>query len=98
MMASRGAANSQRSDIRFLMMTSQKSNCRCRDGVLTWALDDYLTKPFEIEELFARIRVIERRLQRGSPTAKEPTNQLVVGELMMDIANTWSRLPERPLN
>ena len=54
--------------------------------LLDWMLPIYLTKPFEIEELFARIRVIERRLQREAQQQKNQQNQLVVGELMMDIA------------
>ena len=80
-----GAANSQRKRYSDFDDDSQKSNCRCRDWSCV-GLDDYLTKPFEIEELFARIRVIERRLQREAQQQKNQQNQLVVGELMMDIA------------
>lgn len=42
--------------------------------------DDYLTKPFEIEELLARIRAALRRTE-----AKEPeVNELLVGDLLLD--------------
>ena len=73
------------SDIPILMMTARNQTADVVTG-LDVGLDDYLTKPFEIEELFARIRVIERRLQREAQQQKNQQNQLVVGELMMDIA------------
>jgi two-component system response regulator ArlR len=71
------------SDIPILMMTARNQTADVVTG-LDVGLDDYLTKPFEIEELFARIRVIERRLQRQAQ--KYQQNQLVAGGLMMDIA------------
>ena len=61
------------SDIPILMMTARNQTADVVTG-LDVGLDDYLTKPFEIEELFARIRVIERRLQR-KPNSKR-TNKI----------------------
>lgn len=52
------------SDIPIIMMTARNQTTDIVIGLDT-GLDDYLTKPFEIEELFARIRVIERRLRRA---------------------------------
>ncbi|MFI3804572.1 response regulator transcription factor [Vagococcus fluvialis] len=51
----------KKSDIPIIMMTARNQTTDIVIGLDT-GLDDYLTKPFEIEELFARIRVIERRL------------------------------------
>ncbi len=51
------------SDIPIIMMTARNQTMDIVIGLDT-GLDDYLTKPFEIEELFARIRVIERRLKK----------------------------------
>ena len=77
------------SDIPILMMTARNQTADVVTG-LDVGLDDYLTKPFEIEELFARIRVIERRLQREAKQQKNQQNQLVAGELMMDnLAAQW---------
>ena len=48
--------------------------------------DDYLTKPFELDELLARIRVLERR--RSGNTV----NQLKIGDLVIDLTSlsvTW---------
>lgn len=43
--------------------------------------DDYVIKPFELDEVLARMRVLIRRSQGKSD------NQLVVGNLTLDIAN-----------
>jgi two-component system response regulator QseB len=48
--------------------------------------DDYLTKPFELDELLARIRVPERR--RSGNTV----NQIKIGDLVIDLTSlsvTW---------
>ncbi|MCR5754312.1 MAG: response regulator transcription factor [Acetatifactor sp.] len=42
--------------------------------------DDYLTKPFEMEELFARIRMVSRRAHKVSVD-----NTLSVGNLMLNV-------------
>jgi DNA-binding response OmpR family regulator len=42
--------------------------------------DDYLTKPFALEELLARVRALGRRAGEGSE------DQLVVGDLVLDLA------------
>jgi len=51
------------------MMTARTQTTDIVTGLDT-GLDDYITKPFEIEELFARIRVIERRLQEQNEESK----------------------------
>lgn len=49
--------------------------------------DDYLTKPFSIRELLARIKAIFRRLEvsREEVSAEIATNLLVRGDLQIDI-------------
>ena len=44
--------------------------------------NDYVTKPFQIEELLARIRVHLRQTKQQQPV---PTHQLSVGDLYVDI-------------
>lgn len=44
--------------------------------------DDYVTKPFAMDELLARLRSAVRRGQAGSPTDAE----IVMGDLVLDLA------------
>lgn len=53
----------KQSDVPIIMLTA-KNSASDISSALDQGLDDYITKPFEIEELFARIRVILRRLKR----------------------------------
>lgn len=71
----------RQSEIPIIMMTAKNQTSDIVTG-LDAGLDDYLTKPFEIEELFARIRVIERRLAK-----KESTNNILeYANLKLDLA------------
>ncbi len=54
--------------------------------------DDYLTKPFVLDELLARLRVLERRLGNA------PTAQIQVGPLTLDTAHHLALLNEEPIN
>jgi len=45
--------------------------------------DDYLTKPFNILELKARIRALLRRA--GTASTKSPTNELTIGSITLDL-------------
>ena len=56
--------------------------------------DDYVTKPFGMAELEARLRVALRRAQRAGP--EEPT-ELVVGRIEVDLVHHMARLDGRPL-
>ncbi len=73
----------QTSDLPVIMLTAKDDVCDKVNGLDTGA-DDYMTKPFAIEELLARIRnILQRRLkQRNTPLTSEP---LRLGGLAMDI-------------
>jgi DNA-binding response OmpR family regulator len=52
-------------EVGIIMLTSMSWIDNIVDGLNFWA-DDYLTKPFEYKELFARIQVIKRRKMKNS--------------------------------
>ncbi|MGV9721529.1 response regulator transcription factor [Nocardia beijingensis] len=49
---------------------------------LTLGADDYVTKPFSLEEVIARLRVILRR--SGIQSVQESANRITVGDLVLD--------------
>ncbi|MGW5725415.1 response regulator transcription factor [Nocardia beijingensis] len=49
---------------------------------LTLGADDYVTKPFSLEEVIARLRVILRR--SGIQSVQENANRITVGDLVLD--------------
>lgn len=70
----------QSSDVPIILLTARDSVVDKVTG-LDGGADDYITKPFAIEELLARIRAILRK-SRTSVTKK--ASELVVGELHLD--------------
>lgn len=56
--------------------------------------NDYVTKPFQIEELLARIRV---HLRQGKISKKNDHNQLCIGELFVDLQSREVRRKEKEI-
>lgn len=55
--------------------------------------DDYLTKPFSVEELLARVRAVLRRTQfRSDEATSGRTTTIVIGDLTIDYAQHLVRL------
>ncbi|MFJ7159318.1 response regulator transcription factor [Streptomyces sp. NPDC101118] len=61
--------------------------------------DDYLVKPFELDELFARIRALLRRSAYAAPAAGDgqPEDVLSFGDLRMDLATREVTRSGRPV-
>ncbi|HSE54254.1 MAG TPA: response regulator transcription factor, partial [Nocardioidaceae bacterium] len=68
-----------------LMLTARDDETDVLVGLGVGA-DDYLTKPFSMRELVARIRVLLRRVERASELASRTPPELVVGSLRIDQA------------
>src|SRR5262249_52653596 len=76
----------------IIVLTARHSD-RDKVRLLDAGADDYITKPFSIEELGARIRVqLRRAMQRGYDSA--PTTQ-VVGHLSIDVPGRTVRRNDR---
>ena len=67
------------------IILSARGTTRNRIDGLNAGADDYLVKPFELEELFARIHAIERR------TSGVATNVLTMGDVELDLASMTVR-------
>lgn len=67
------------SDVPIIVLTA-KENIRSKVELLDMGADDYITKPFNIEELFARMRVALRN-KKGY----QELNQLKYEDLVLDI-------------
>jgi DNA-binding response OmpR family regulator len=66
-----------------LMLTARDDETDVLVGLGVGA-DDYLTKPFSMRELVARIRVLLRRVERAAELASRPAARLEVGDLLVD--------------
>jgi two-component system response regulator QseB len=73
-----------------VLILSARDATQDRVRGLDLGADDYLVKPFELEELLARIRALERR------RAASPSNTLVHGDLSLDLSAmtvSWKGAP-----
>ena len=69
----------QRGNSTPILILSARDAIRDRVAGLNGGADDYLVKPFDLEELLARIHAIERRRSGGA------TNQIRQGALVLDL-------------
>ncbi len=72
------------SDVPIIMLTAKTDDM---DKLLGFdhGVDDYLTKPFNILELKARIRALLRRAGANSAAAVPASNTLTIGSIMLDL-------------
>ena len=70
-----------------LMLTARDAETDLLVGLAVGA-DDYLTKPFSIRELAARVHVLFRRVARVAEqqAQQQPPHRIVLGELEIDLA------------
>lgn len=77
--------------IPVLMLTARDSLANKLDGFNAGA-DDYLTKPFDLKELAARVKVLSERISRM------PASKLQVGDLTLDIDKHEVTRAGKPIN
>ena len=80
-------------DVPILVLTARDAVGDRVEGLDAGA-DDYLTKPFALEELLARLRALLRRVV---PSGEEAEERLAFGELSMDLATREVRRGDRTI-
>ena len=86
----------QQSEIPIIMLTAKEGEV---DRVLGLELgaDDYVTKPFSMRELLARIKTVLKRI--GGPVASaEPAQAIVSHELQIDLLGHEVTVAGQPIN
>ncbi len=73
----------EKSDVPILMLTAREEEL---DKVLGLELgaDDYITKPFSIRELMARVKANMRRTEASTERITEKQQELVIGDFKFD--------------
>lgn len=81
-----------------IIVISARSEDRDKIEALDAGADDYLTKPFSVEELLARVRVTIRRLQYISTQVSQEQQEFINGDLRIDFASGCVYLGEEELH
>jgi DNA-binding response OmpR family regulator len=79
-----------------LMLTARSSEIDRVVG-LELGADDYLTKPFSIPELQARVKAMLRRLEMAGRPQEAPPERISAGDLTIDCASREARLAGKAL-
>jgi two-component system KDP operon response regulator KdpE len=77
-----------------ILVLSGRADAADKVDALDAGADDYVTKPFSMEELMARLRALQRRAETDSG-ADEPI--VLIGHFSVDLsAKTVTKLPDAP--
>ena len=85
------------SDLPIIMLTA-KDDVSDKVMGLDMGADDYVTKPFAIEELLARIRVaLKKKRAKDLEKQKQPEHVLTIGCVCIDTASWQVRVKDEPV-
>ena len=85
------------SAVPVLMLTSKSSELDRVVGLEIGA-DDYVTKPFSVLELIARVKAILRRAELSSATAAEDRGEIRIGRVAIDPATRCATIRGEPVD
>ncbi len=81
-----------------IIVLSARSDDSDKIEALDSGADDYLTKPFSVGELLARLRTTERHLGYMSEDTPQQLSQFVNGDLVIDYAAGTVKLEDKELH
>lgn len=81
-----------------IIVISARSEDNDKIEALDAGADDYLTKPFSVEELLARLRVTQRRLFFMSAEMRSASSKFVNGKLQIDYTGRCACLDNQELH
>jgi two-component system, OmpR family, KDP operon response regulator KdpE len=81
-----------------IIVISARGGERDKVTALNMGADDYLTKPFSIEELLARITATLRRTRPGEATPRAAPTLITIGQLEIDLASQQVRRGGAPVH
>jgi len=82
------------SDVPIILLSARSDESDKLQG-LELGADDYITKPFSLRELAARIKAV---LRRCGPTRPEPPGRIAVGNLELDIPSRSVKVGGKAVN
>ena len=80
-----------------IIVVSARGGERDKVTALHMGADDYMTKPFSIEELLARIAATLRRTRPAQPT-EQVTQEISIGDIHIDLARQQVRRNGQPVH
>ncbi len=85
------------SDVPIIMLTAKGDDMDKILG-LEYGADDYMTKPFNILEVKARIKAILRRVSKSAPQKPEKSDEIASGNLVLNTRNLTVALEGENIN
>ncbi|MBZ4653325.1 MAG: OmpR family two-component response regulator [Peptococcaceae bacterium] len=85
----------QVSDVPIVMITAKDDIQDAVEGLNAGA-DDYITKPFAVEELLARINAVLRRAKAN--ITQNNTDKIKIGNLLIDMAQRQAVINDQPVH
>lgn len=80
-----------------IILLTAKSRSIDKVLLLELGADDYITKPFDLDEVRARIKAVLRRVQQGAVSSTRTSGLVVYQDLVIDLEKRSAQLGGKPI-